>query len=173
VIGLTWRSQVAWAARGDTTQVKGEAVFVDLGGGRHVIATLGFGPYGIEDTVDRLAFEAFKRAGRPMDAKTIAKARGHASLNGDLLPILVTFADPKNPKTARVLKVGDFHLVFGQGVRFRDARIELTADPVTRGITQKLPWLVDFKGYSGGQLHPDWSKPEKNLTTSMFIKGML
>src|SRR3954469_20001022 len=37
VISLTWRSQMPIGLRSAVTQVKGEAVFVDLGGGRHVI----------------------------------------------------------------------------------------------------------------------------------------
>jgi hypothetical protein len=61
--------------------------------------------------------------------------------------------------------------VFGSGVTFKGARIEMTREPVTRGIEKKLPWIVGFKGYSGGQLHPDWSRPERNLTGNHFTKG--
>jgi hypothetical protein len=173
VIGLTWRSQVAIGPSGAVTQVKGDAVFVDLGDGRHVIATLGFGPDGNVDRTDHLAFEAFKRAGRPMDIKTLAKAQGSAPLTGDLIPMLVTFTDLKDPKTARVVRPGEFPTVFGPGVSFRGARIEMTTDRVTRGIEKKVPWIIGFKGYSGGQLHPDWSRPERNLTGNHFIKGTL
>jgi hypothetical protein len=45
--------------------------------------------------------------------------------------------------------------------------------PITRGIAAKLPWLTGFNGYSGDQFNPDWSRPEKNLTGSDFIKGVL
>jgi hypothetical protein len=171
VLALTWRSQVPIGPRGDVTQVKGEAVFVDLGGGRNVIATLGFGPNGNEDRIESLAFEAFRRAGRPMNIETLSKAKGVAPLTGDLIPMFVTFADLRDPKTARAVRIDEFPTVFGQGVTLRGVRIEMTNDPATREIAKKLPWIVGFKGYSGGQLHPDWSKPEKNLTGNHFIKG--
>src|SRR5712691_1259199 len=127
VLALTWRSQVPIGPRGDVTQVKGEAVFVDLGSGKHVIATLGFGPKGDEDRLDRLAFDAFRRAGRPMDIKTLAKAQGSVALTGDLVPTFVTFGDLNDPKTARVVRPDEFRTVFGPGVTFRGARIEMTA----------------------------------------------
>jgi hypothetical protein len=97
VIELTSRQQVAIGPRGSVTQVKGDAVFVDLGDGRNLIATLGFGPNGNEDRLEYLAFEAFKRAGRPMDIATLAKARGSAPLTDDLIPMLVTFTECSDP----------------------------------------------------------------------------
>jgi hypothetical protein len=49
----------------------------------------------------------------------------------------------------------------------------ITGDPISRGIRTRLPWRTGFKGYSGGQFDPDWSRPEKNLTGNDFIKGTL
>ena len=126
VISLTWRSQAPIGPHGAVTQVKGEAVFVDLGGGRHVIGTLGFGPQGNEDRIDHLAFDAFREAGRPMDIATLAKATGSVPLTPDLIPLLVTFGDLNDPRTARVVRLQDFSAVFGPGVSFREARIEMT-----------------------------------------------
>jgi hypothetical protein len=141
VLSLTWRSQMPIGPRAAVTQVKGEAVFIDLGNGKHVIATLGFGPKGGEDRIEHLAFEAFRRAGRPMDVKNLAKAQGSAPLTGDLVPAFVAFAALDDPKTARVVRLDEFPAVFGAGVRLRDARIEMTHEPVTRGIEKRLAWL--------------------------------
>lgn len=149
VISLTWRSQMPIGPRSAVTQVKGEAVFVDVGGGRHVIATLGFGPKGAEDKLESLAFEAFRRAGRPMDIKALAKAQGSAPLTGDLVPTLVTFTDLNNPTTARVVRLDELPAVFGAGMRFRGARIEMTGDSVSRAIEKKLTWLPHPKYLSG------------------------
>jgi hypothetical protein len=149
VISLTWRSQMPIGPRSAVTQVKGEAVFVDLGGGRHVIATLGFGPNGAEDKLEYLAPEAFKRAGRPTDVKDLARTQGSAPLTGDLIPTFVAFTDLNDPKTARVVRPNEFPAVFGAGVRFRDARIEMTHDAVTRGIEKKLAWLPHPQYLSG------------------------
>ncbi len=149
VISLTWRSQVPIGPRSAVTQVKGEAVFVDLGGGQHVIATLGFGPKGADDKLEYLASEAFKRAGHPIDIQALAKVRGSAPLTGHLIPAFVTFTDLGNPKTGRIVLPDDFPAVFGAGIRLRGARIEMTDEPFTRGIEKKLTWLPHPKYLSG------------------------
>lgn len=143
VLNLTWRSQVPIGPRGAVTQVKGEAVFIDLGGGRNVIAMLGFGPNGNEDRTERLAIDAFRRAGRPMDIPTLAKAQGSAPLTGDLIPTFVTFADLNDPKSARVVRADDLEQVFGPGVRLLAARIEMTSASATREIEKKIPVLME------------------------------
>jgi hypothetical protein len=142
VLNVTWRSQVPIGPRGAVTQIKGEAVFIDLGGGRNVIALLGFGPSGNEDRIGRLAFDAFRRAGRPMDIPTLAKTQGSAPLTGDLIPTFVTFAGLNDPKTARVVRPDEFEQAFGAGVRFRSARIEMTSASATREIEKKIPVLM-------------------------------
>jgi hypothetical protein len=154
VISLTWRSQMPIGPRSAVTQVKGEAAIVDLGGGKHVIAILGFGPKGTQDKLEHLAFEAFRRAKRPMDIKALAKAQGSAPLTGDLVPTFVTFTDLNDPKTARVVRPDDFPAVFGAGVRFRDARIEMTTDPATKGIEEMLPWLSRVEQYRTDPKNP-------------------
>jgi hypothetical protein len=42
--------------------------------------------------LERLALDAFRHAGRPMDVATLAHASGSASRTPDLIPMLVTFA---------------------------------------------------------------------------------
>jgi hypothetical protein len=70
-------------------------------------------------------------------------------LSGDLIPAFVTFAIPNDPATARVVLPSEFPAVFGPGVRLRDAGIEMTNDPVTRGIEKKLTWLPHPEYLSG------------------------
>jgi hypothetical protein len=154
VLNMVWRSQVPIGPRGAVTQVKGEAVFVDLGGGRNLIATLGFGPNGSQDRMEYLAFDAFKNVGRPMNIETLAKAQGSAPLSGELIPTFVTFTDLNDPKTARVVRPDEFSTVFGEGVAFRGARIELTNDPVTKGIEARLPWLSHVEKYRTDPANP-------------------
>ena len=169
VLSLTSRSQMPIGPRSAVTQISGEAVFVDLGGGRHVVATLGFGPKGSEDKLEHLAFEAFRQAGRPMDIKALAKAQGSVPLTGDLVPTLVTFVPLDDPKTARAVRPDEFPTVFGPGVRFRGARIEMTSDPVTRAIEKKLPWLFHTEEY-----RTDSKNPFTNTLSfgrSLFIRG--
>lgn len=151
---------------------RGEAVFVDLGGGKHVIAVLGFGPRA--DNVDHVRVLALKAWGLQDTSQGWAAAgarRGQTEITGDLIPTFVTLADLNDPRTARIVHPDEFEKVFGSGTRFRGAKLEITSSPVTREIEGRLSWLPSFKGYLGGQLHPDWSKPERNLTGNQFIRG--
>ena len=62
VIEVSVQEKPDWgipATSGVLTRVEGEAVFVDLGDNRHVIATLGFGPLGNLDRAAWVAIEAF------------------------------------------------------------------------------------------------------------------
>lgn len=127
--------------------LRGDAVFVDLGRAGHVIAVLALGPKG--DNVDGpiyLGLQAFKARGSfgaPFDGwDEVAKMTGRrAELEPELIPTLVTFANLEDPKTARVVRPNEFEAVFGPGVRFKRAIIEITNDPVTRGVEKKLPLI--------------------------------
>jgi hypothetical protein len=140
VLSFTWRSQTPIGPRGAVTQIKGDAVFIDMGGGRNLIALLGFGPNAAQDRLEYLAFEAFKRVGRPMTVEALSKAIGSAPLTGDLIPTFVTFDDPNDPTTARVVRPDELERTFGGGVRFRGAFIELTNERVSSGIERNLAW---------------------------------
>ncbi|WP_137042549.1 hypothetical protein [Pseudolabrys sp. FHR47] len=155
-----------------TSRFRGEAIFVDLGEGRNVIALLAAGlpvenvnyPIDIVPRLFSLPFEEWAR---------LPKLEGKREVPASRLPNLVTFSDLKDPKSARFVGPHEFPQVFGADVRPPKVVIEMTNAPVTRGILQKLPWLLDLKGYSGGQFAPDWSRPEKNLTAGLFTRGSL
>lgn len=146
-----WIPQTA----GTLPSVRGEAVFLDLGEGRNLIAILGLGPTGSGE-VYNLAARAFGR-NRAFWQREAPSWRGGVELRGNLVPTLVTFADLNDPKTARVVRPDQFASVYGEGVRFTRATLEmvpaglwpfswlgwpraLAGEPVTRGIEAKLPW---------------------------------
>jgi hypothetical protein len=123
--------------------VKGDAVFVDLGGGRNVIALLASGP--IANYIDNPVFLVpmlFGLPGGDLDLVKYSGLQGRRDLTAQLLPTFVTFSDLSEPKSARVVPSNEFERMFGLGVRFRGAWIEMTNEPVTRGIETKLSWLV-------------------------------
>ena len=173
------------------TAIRGEAVFVDLGKGRNVIALLASGPKGGNvDYPSYLVSKHFKLSWDDWDLAKYSELRGRWDLPDDDFPTFVTFTDLNDPKSARVVGPYQFEQVFGARVRFNRAFIEmvpagtwpfrvfgwpraLAGEPVTRGIFQRLPWLAGFKGYSGGQAQPDWSRPEKNLTGNLFTRGAI
>jgi hypothetical protein len=160
-----------------STAAIGEAVFVDLGprGNLFVLLTdegikspevLGARTFHFDPTDTTDTAEQQRRA------KALTAERAQAELRPDQLPLLVTFANLDDPATARVVRPDEFAQVFGAGVRLRRAWVEMTSDPVTRGIEKKLPWLRDFKGYLGGAFDPTWLRPSRNLTGNEFIRGL-
>lgn len=130
--------------------VRGEGVFLDLGGGRNVVAVLAHGD-SAEDVsqIITLWVEAYGHKqwdGDVWSGRT--ELRGVVELRPPLVPTLVTFADPLDPATVRVVRPGEFERAFGPGFRFRRATLEVVprSVPVTsRVIERRLPWLVGMK----------------------------
>lgn len=171
VMEVRTRRYPAWttlgANRGQTT-LTGEAVFVGLGPGsdgklRNVIALLVYGPRGEKVNFYWLPDTAFEphykqKVSSPGSLGSSWELRKlpvgtSAELRGDLVPTLVTFADLNDAKTARAIRPDEFPQVFGKGVTFRDAKVEivspgiwpltvfgLSGEPVTGGIEKKLLW---------------------------------
>jgi hypothetical protein len=136
-------------------KVQGDAVVVDLGKGRHVIAVLGFGDRGHDGgrhvAIARVALK-LPRGERRIEAfETLSKMTGQATLSGEDIPTLVIFQDMNNPLSVRVVPLADLGKVLGPDVFFKRAWIELTADPVTRQIDKKLPWLPGPRFLTGEQ----------------------
>lgn len=124
------------------TEVSGEAVFVDLGGGRNVIALLASGANARNsDHPKYIVAKHFNLSYEDRDLVKFPKLQG--SWIESELPTIITFTDLNDPKTARV--VLSFDEVFGPGARLGDVTIEMTGAPVTRGIEQKLPLLLTYR----------------------------
>lgn len=131
--------------------VRGEGVFLDLGGGRNLVAVLAHGD-NAED-VDRITSVWIEAYGHERseedDVWSGRKAlRGAVELRPPLVPTLVAFADPLDPSTVRVVRPGEFEEAFGPGFRFRRATLEMVprSVPVTGGVIERrLPWLVGMK----------------------------
>lgn len=176
--------------KGLRSRVRGEAVFVDLGAGKHVIAILGFGPTGSEDWIAGLTEGAFLPSHPGLRFCDVPGLTGTAPLTGKKIPTLVIFADLNDPKSARVVGLTEFESVFGADVHFKRAFVEmipvgwwpfsmlgwpssLAGEPVTRGIEKQLPWLRLHRGYlAGPRPDPTNTRPSRNLTGNEFIKGL-
>lgn len=141
-------------SREGTTTTKGDALYVDLGGGRNVLALLAHGEHGKDvEGINYLALRAFSAKGRRVSFSDIGRVTGDAAVTGELIPVLVSFADINDPKTAREVQPDDLESTLGKGVRLRDVHVEVVpnglwpvdfggalGEPVTRGIERKLPW---------------------------------
>jgi hypothetical protein len=78
-----------------------------------------------------------------LDELNRLKPRGE--LAPKYLPVLVRFRDPNDPTSAELVDPLDLAASFGPGVTFKHALVEITDDPVTKGIEARLPWLASSK----------------------------
>ena len=58
------------------------------------------------------------------------------------LQVLVRFRDPIDPTSVELVNPLDLAASFGPGVTLKRAFIEITDDPITKGIETRLPWLA-------------------------------
>jgi hypothetical protein len=141
---------------GGNTRAAGDAVFVDLGGGKNLVALLAHLDKTLDlDAVNYVALRAYPAAtGKRVNFNDMSRQTGIMPVKGALVPVLVAFADPANPGSAKVVSPDDAEAVLGKGYRLRGITVEVVpngfwpidfggalGEPVTRGIAGKLPWL--------------------------------
>jgi hypothetical protein len=142
-------------SRGGNTRTSGDAVFVDLGGGRNLLALLAHvDNKSIDlDGMNYVALRAYKAAGRNPSFNEMSRMIGAVPVTGPLIPVLVTFAVLGDPVTARTVLPDDLEAALGKGFHLHGISAEVVpngfwpldfggpfGDPVTRGIEAKLPW---------------------------------
>lgn len=144
---------------------KGEAVFVDLGNGKHVVALLAQGHFAENGRVREWVPRAFfiNKIGRNNSseiARKLSKMTGEERvLTGNLIPTIVTFDDLKNPESINVVYAADvfptdkpnpetldnMESKLGTGYKFKSAKFHLTDDAITMNLETHLPWVNSSK----------------------------
>jgi len=142
-------------SRGGRTRTRGDAVFVDLGGGKNLLALLAhIDNKSLDlDGMNYVALRAYNAAGRKASFNEMSRMTGVVPVKGALVPVLVTFADLSDPGTARVVPPDEMEAALGKGFRVGSISAEVVpnglwpldfggplGEPVTRGIEAKLPW---------------------------------
>lgn len=145
-------------SRGGRTTMRGEAVFVDLGHGKNLVALLAHrqdAKLDLDD-INYVALRAYGAArGNRVSFNELNRQTGVVPVQGDLVPVLVSFGDPADPGTARLVAGDHADAVLGDGYAIRGLNAEVVpnglwpidfggvlGEPVTRGIEAKLPWLT-------------------------------
>src|SRR3954452_5788728 len=137
------------------TGIKGDAVLVDLGDGKNLVALLAHIDSALDlDGMNYLALRAYKAAGRNVSFNEMSRMTGAVPVSGALIPVLVTFGDLSEPGTTRTASPDDLKAAFGSGFQLHRLSAEVVpngfwpldiggplGEPVTRGIEAKLPWL--------------------------------
>ena len=148
----------SYTRRGQTRTL-GDAVFVDLGQGRNLVALLAHLDNSklVLDDVNYVALRAYgAAAGKRVPFSEMSRQTGIVPVKGEVIPLLISFADPARPGTARLVAPDDAEAVLGPGSRIQGISAEVVpngywpldfggvlGEPVTRGIEAKLPWLKD------------------------------
>lgn len=145
----------SYTRRGQTRTL-GDAVFVDLGQGRNLVALLAhIDNKLVLDDMNYVALRAYAAAaGKRVPFSEMSRLTGTVPVRGELMPVLVSFADPAAPGSARLVPPDDTETVLGKGYRLQGLTAEVVpngywpldfggplGEPVTRGIQAKLPWL--------------------------------
>lgn len=142
-------------SRHGQTATRGDAIYVDLGGGKNLVALLAHPDKTVDlDGINYVALRAYNAAGRNPSFNEMSRMTGVVPLTGALIPVLLTFADPSDPSTARSVPPDDLAAAFGKGFQLHDITAEVVpngfwpldyggvlGEPVTRGIEARLNWL--------------------------------
>ncbi len=154
-------------SRHGQTRTRGDAVLVDLGGGKNLIALMAHLDNNSVDLdgMNYLALRAFNAAGRKTSFNEMSRMTGVVPVQGEVLPVLASFSDLNNPGTARLVVPDDLAAALGKGFRLQGISAEVVpnglwpldfggslGEPVTRGIEAKLPWLNGMENAAGKAL---------------------
>ena len=161
-------------------RLKGEAVAIDLPGGRPLFALLSSARNDSEYAA-RIPYEHMgwmssegTRDG-PVELWPNVPVKLHhnpSQLKPSYLPMLVTFRDTSSPESVVAVEAEALEAAFGPGVRLRRITVERTRESVTAGLETRLEWLSEQRGsldYTG-QLHPEHR--EKDVTEHAFWQGI-
>jgi hypothetical protein len=162
---------------GGGTGIKGDAIFVDLGEGRNLVALLARGEHAsYVDGMDDLAWRAFLAAGysgpvqdngftsRQLLFSDVKNLTGTVPLTGVLIPTLVILKDVTDPRSIVEVREDNLAAVLGPGYKIQGVLLTMLpvglwpfdfggffGEPVTRGLEKKLAWISHVTGYLNGQ----------------------
>jgi hypothetical protein len=174
VVETNWTWQRPVAGIPFTKHVRGEAVFVDLGSGKHVVSLLVSGTTGEGVDWPTYLWQTFRQARKVEHVwQVLSATRAESDVQIRWLPTFVNFSDINDPTTARVVyaggsiclprpgrndcnsqdirdevKVDQFEQVFGPGYGFR----RMTVRYVNPGLWITHVWPLSL--VSGAS--PEW-----------------
>ncbi len=139
---------------GGRTTSRGDAVMLDLGEGRNLVALMLHDDKGHADFdgASFVAMRAYQAAGRKISFRDVGHQTGAVPVTGELMPVLASLGNPRDASSIRRLPPDDLSSL-GDGTRLRRVVVEavpngvwpldfggLLGEPVTRTIAERLPW---------------------------------
>ena len=167
-------------------RVRGEAVAVDLPGGRTLFALLR-SDNDIEWSARVVQMLAPKIKGEPWKQSfdNVLLVKGSIEVprmwpanvtlpERSAYPMMVTFGDLADPTSVTEVDSDDLAATFGESFRVKRITVELTDDPVTTGIETRLIWLPNYhdKMLDGQRLNNS-QELANNLSQGSFAKGTI
>jgi hypothetical protein len=152
------------------SRVHGEAVAVDLPGGKTLYALLRSGN-DVDWATRVVAFLSPDQGDEnPLDDVLLMEGKqelprmwprvGHIA-ERPAYPMLVTFGDEADPTSVTLVDPDDLAATFGAGVKLKRITAELTDDEVTTGVEKRLGWLQSlWPNKLNGDRFEDFDKPE-------------
>jgi hypothetical protein len=161
VVAISWAGNFfsrGWGGAPFHLTLRGDATTVDLGGGQFLFALLGYhrseethctGLVALKLLRQKLPLQSDDDYWAPDTFKRVqaARGRGPITLPQQLYPHFLRFRDTNDPTTAELIDPDNLAKSFGPGVRLVSVTIEITDEPVTRGIRKVLPWLSRNVGW--------------------------
>ncbi|HWG05086.1 MAG TPA: hypothetical protein VG271_08735, partial [Beijerinckiaceae bacterium] len=139
------------------SRARGEAAVVDLGERGLLFVTLSGQNLSIDSIsyFDELPWSVFWRTSQAPDkvggarnvgsfsdrTRLIASSQTRIELNRDEIPLLVHFRNVNDPTSVEIVDPTNLAASFGSGTSLLRVTLEITRDPVSRGIGNVLPWL--------------------------------
>jgi hypothetical protein len=117
-----------------------------------------------------IAAEAFGNHSTYEEIPNLPKLLGKRDLALNNLLRFLWFSNPQDLTTAKKLLVQDIPSIFGPSARFAGASVEITSDPITIDLREKLPWIKSLEGRPLGT-PPIYLSNKLTITRGLFIGG--
>lgn len=130
---------LGWGDPNPSTALSGEAAIITdaTSSGPVIIATMLVRDY--YTTVEHIAIESF---GRKIQQVHSANVGVSAEVRAELYPVLVAFADMRDPRTALELSTPQFERRYGPGYHIRRVRVEKTNQAPLPVLASRFPELI-------------------------------
>lgn len=152
VFEVTWRTEPGMSAAAWSTNVRGDAVFVDLGGrGALLIPNQTYPVSKVPaEPLEYLALVAFgdklsmaaKYSVKPDALTKLGRLVDSKILPNDEMPQFVWLKDVRDQTSAQIVPPSQFAQIIGGNAVLKSLTIEMTKEPQSRHTLEKeLPWL--------------------------------
>lgn len=155
VIGIYWEQLPAPLPDMNSSKLTafGQAILLDLGEHGCILIPVNTNTRFAGTSTYAIPFRAFLADEPPAyrgpphtpdGVRKTLRSSGRVQLAIDNLPQFIWLRNSSDPDTAQVVQIDEFPITIAPTVRFIGAWVEITSDPVSSGLEDKLPWLNDI-----------------------------